>query len=133
MSKQLYLKKIKGKGRGVFCRELLIPNEVIEIAPLLIIPPIQKAWVDDSKLSDYFFTYRKNGEAASSLALGFGSLYNHAEFNNADYQMDYDNNCIEIFAIDNILPGTEICINYGGEYGKDYSEWFECRNIRFKK
>lgn len=132
MSRQLYLKKLKGKGRGVFCRERIIPNEVIEIVPLIIIPAEQKAWIKGSKLIDYFFNYYGDDEPASALALGFGCLYNHAQFSNADYRVDYENNCIEFFAIETILPDTEICINYGGEYAKDYSEWFACRNIEYK-
>ncbi|MCC7400110.1 MAG: SET domain-containing protein-lysine N-methyltransferase [Chitinophagaceae bacterium] len=132
MSKQLYLKKIQGKGRGVFCRQRLIPNEMIEVAPLLIIPAEQKTLITQSKLADYFFNYCTDDEPASALALGFGSLYNHAQFSNADYRIDYESNCIEFFAIENILPDTEICINYGGEYAKDYTEWFACRNIKYK-
>lgn len=132
MSRQLYLKKLKGKGRGVFCRQRIIPNDVIEIAPLIIIPPEQKAWITESKLIDYFFSYYADDKPSSALALGFGSLYNHAQFSNADYRIDYENNCIEFFAIETILPDTEICINYGGEYARDYSEWFVCRNIKCK-
>lgn len=133
MIKQLYLKNLEGKGRGVFCKRQIVPNEIIEIAPLIVISEEQKPWLYDSKLNDYFFTYRKGDQVGFALALGFGSLYNHAEFSNAGYCMDYENDRIEIFAIDAILPNTEICINYGGEYGKSYAEWFECRNISCKK
>jgi len=36
------------------------------------------------------------------------------------------------YALEDILPGTEICINYAGEQGREFKEWFETRNIDFK-
>ncbi|AHF14732.1 SET domain-containing protein-lysine N-methyltransferase [Niabella soli] len=132
MTKPLYIKQCKGKGRGVFCKQVIIKEELIESAPLIIIPAAQKAWVMESKLTDYFFNYCET-EDALALALGFGSLYNHAEHSNADYRIDYDNRQIDFFALEDIPTGREICINYGGAYGKDYRNWFEDRNIPYQK
>ena len=87
MQKQLYLKNCKGKGRGVFCNQPLLKDEIIESVPLIIIPASQKVWVSESKLADYFFNYNEE-EDAVALALGFGSLYNHAEQSNAGYCID---------------------------------------------
>ena len=128
----LYLKNIRGKGRGVFCKQLIKKDELIETAPLLIIPVGQKEQVTQSKLVDYFFTYHDAGETMS-LALGFGSLYNHAEKCNALYQIDYDNKTINFFALIDIPANAEICINYAGEYGKSFSDWFTSRNIPYQK
>lgn len=131
MNKQLYLTNLKGKGRGVFCQHSISPDEIIEIAPLLIIPPYQREWLFESKLVDYIFKHAVE-EGAMVLALGFGSLYNHAEVCNAGYEIDYETNQITFFALEFIPAHKEICINYSGEYGKRFDEWFESRGISYK-
>lgn len=131
--KSLYLKQCKGKGRGVFCKQIILQDELIEISPLIIIPASQREWLIESKLVDYFFSFDDENEKASSLALGFGGLYNHAELCNATYQVNHEKKQIEFYALCDIPAHTEICINYGGEYGENYSKWFEDRNIVYKQ
>lgn len=132
MTQPLYIKRSKGKGRGVFCRRPVSATELIETAPLLIIPASQKRWVQESKLADYLFNYLEE-EDALALALGFGSLYNHAERCNAGYRINYEHRQIDFYALEDIPANREICINYGGVYGKNYMEWFEGRHIPYKK
>lgn len=131
MSKQLYIKNVKGKGRGVFCKQLIAKDEVFETAALIVLPAADYNTATSSSLADYFFNFNRN-EHTLALVLGFGSLYNHAMHCNAAYSLNRETKTMEYYALEDIKPGTEICINYSGEYGKDYKEWFETRNIPYK-
>ena len=126
--KSLYIKEVKGKGRGVFCKQEIRKDEIFEICLLLVIPSEDYSYVIETQLVDYFFNFNKE-ENSKAIALGFGSLYNHAVYSNAAYLLKPESKTIEFFALEDIKPGTEITINYGGERGKDYNIWFESRNI----
>jgi SET domain-containing protein len=130
-AKGLYIKKTKGKGRGVFCRRLIRKNDSFEISPLLVLPAEDHELVHTSFLTNYFFCFNKE-EKMLALSLGFGSLYNHARCPNAAYFLDQENKTMTYYALEDIPPNTEICINYSGEPGKDFSEWFDSRNIECK-
>jgi hypothetical protein len=124
----LYSKAIKGKGRGVFCRRLICKDECIETSPLLILPAEDHDPVNCTLLSNYFFNFNKD-ERTLALSLGFGSLYNHARDPNGAYFLDRESRTMTYYALEDIPPGREICINYSGEPGQDFLEWFSSRNI----
>ncbi|MBI5371648.1 MAG: SET domain-containing protein-lysine N-methyltransferase [Sphingobacteriales bacterium] len=131
MSKSLYIKKVKGKGRGVFSRRLICKDEIVETCPLIVLPGEDHEPAISSRLADYFFNFNKE-EGTLALVLGFGSLYNHAVNPNAVYELDRETKTMTYYALEDIPAGTEICINYSGEPGKEYKEWFDVRNIDFK-
>ena len=60
-----------------------------------------------------------------ALALGHGSIYNHAVHANCDFLLDMEYETINIFAVRNIPAGEEITINYHGEPGNKEKLWFE--------
>ncbi len=126
----LYIKSTKGKGRGVYCDHPILKDEIIEECPLLIIPGNEYDRFQTTKLSDYFFTFDKS-ENTEALVLGFGSIYNHKTFANANYWIDMEAKSMTVYAVENIAKHTEICINYGGSPGKDYEVWFTARNIMY--
>jgi hypothetical protein len=73
-------------------------------------------------LHDYYFLWEKD---QCAIALGYGSLYNHATDPVADYKMDYVDQSISFFAIRPIAVGEEITVNYvsgGNEKGR---LWFK--------
>ena len=131
MSKSLFVKNIKGKGRGVFCTQKIKKDEIFEVCPVLVIPAADYDTVKASRLVDYFFSFNKE-ENTLALALGFGSLYNHAVHSNAAYALDQITRTMSYYALEDIPSGTEICINYAGESGQEFKEWFESRNIIYK-
>ena len=130
MAKKLYLRNVKNKGRGVFCTAAITEGDDIEICPLLLLAPEDYDAVSSSHLYDYCFSYNKE-ENQEALALGFGSLYNHATDNNASYSINRENKTILFFAIKDIPAHTEICVNYGGEPGVEYKKWFEDRGLKY--
>jgi SET domain-containing protein len=50
------------------------------------------------------------------VGLGYSSLFNHSEENNAKYEIDYEYDVIRITAKKDIAEGEEILIDYGKNY-----------------
>jgi uncharacterized protein len=105
------VKKVKGKGRGVFARRAIKKGTVIECVPVVIVPlKLVVEGRDNPALARYFYAWNRT---AVAVALGYGSLYNHSYTPNAVYS-DRD---MMIFyrALRNISAGEEITVNYNGK------------------
>jgi SET domain-containing protein len=118
-SAAIEVKRIKGKGRGVFARRLIRRGESIERVPMLVLPAGQSK--GGSVVSDYCFAW---GRGTVALALGYGSLYNHSYRPNARYD-DVGPQTKEFTALRDIQPGEEITVNYNGEPRSRSAVWFE--------
>ncbi len=116
----LYITELADKGRGVFTANDIASGDLIEICPVIVIPKSELPIIHKTCLHDYYFLW---GEQCV-IALGFGSLYNHAIHPNADFILDIDANTIDIVAIKDIPAGSEITLNYHGEAGDDSPLWF---------
>lgn len=128
MKPYLYLKEVQGKGRGVFCNQDIAAGDTIEVCPVIVVPADDFVLLNSTPLSGYCFYFNKE-ENTLSLAMGFGSMYNHRLYPNALYILDRDEKQMIFTAYEPIPAHTEICINYGGAYGEDYSKWFRDRDI----
>lgn len=106
------VKRVPGKGRGVFARRFIPQDTAFERVPVLVLPE-QAMWHADgtSPLSDYVFRWT-DGQLA--LALGYGSLYNHSDRPNARCE-DRAPRTKVYTALRDISAGEEITINYHGE------------------
>jgi SET domain-containing protein len=113
----------KGKGRGVFARRQIAEGELIEQAPVLVIPGRQWRYVEQTLLYDYCFSWGPDHEHAA-LALGFGSIYNHSYRPNAAYIKRLSEQVIDFVALRSIAPGEEITINYNGPTEARAPMWF---------
>ena len=111
-------------GKGVFAAAPIAAEDVIEVCPVLLFPKAQLAAMRQTMLDDYYFDWGEDGEWFA-VALGYGSLYNHAYEPNADYEMDFANETIDIYAVRDIAPGEEIFVNYNGAPGNRSKVWFE--------
>ena len=122
----LYISISKLGGRGVFTAHEVNKGDIIEICPLLLIPPNQIEHIDKTIFYDYYYAWPGEKESAC-VALGYGSLYNHASRPNADVIFDIDDKTIVIKALRKIRANHEILIDYqGGE--KDESKlWFKVK------
>ena len=108
------------KGRGVVSAEDIRAGELVERAPVLIIPAADRAKVDDSILFTYFFMweqdtveedlYKHTGRAG--IALGYVSLLNHSYTPNCDFIRHIDHNFLDIVAKRDIAAGEELTIDY---------------------
>ena len=121
-SDAIVVKKVKGKGRGVFARRAIAEGEVIETCPVLVFPTEEvrsgPAW---TRLGEYCFEW---GRGTVALALGYGSLYNHSYEPNARYE-DVAGPTKRFVAVRDIATGEEITVNYNGEERDRSPVWFD--------
>ena len=128
MQRKLYIKTIKGKGRGVFCNKDIPAGETVEICPVIVVPGDNTSAIQSTRLADYSFNFNRE-ENALSLVMGFGSMYNYARYPNAIYVLNPQLKIMIYTAYRDIPAHTEITINYSGVYGTDYSKWFTDRGL----
>lgn len=103
-------------GYGVFAAEEIVANEVVEECMVLMSDSSHPS------LGNYYFLVDKK----RGLALGYGSIYNHAEEPNTGYIFDKERSILTFFAMRNIAPGEEILVFYG-------PRWFKERSVPVKK
>lgn len=109
-------------GYGVFAKEDIEAGELIEQSKLLKLG-WRKNYNHDPVLADYVWGNRKcecleckTHGVNQYIALGFGSLYNHADAPNAIKKNDYASEIITITAGEQIAKDQEIFISYGNKY-----------------
>ncbi|MCE2843858.1 MAG: SET domain-containing protein [Chitinophagaceae bacterium] len=113
------------RGRGVFTTEKIEKGTIIEIAPVIVLNPEERAHVEKTLLYDYIFEWGTDHQSAA-VALGYVSIYNHIADPNCAYQMDFEEQTITITTIKDILIGEELLINYMNPEGaSDKSVWFD--------
>ena len=110
-SDYVFVKRIPGKGRGVFARRTIPAGTVFERVPVLVFPSEEVLEsTENPVLANYVFDW---GQGTVALALGFGSMYNHSYSPNARY--DDEGLQTKVFtALRDIESGEEITINYNG-------------------
>ncbi|GAB4255122.1 MAG: SET domain-containing protein-lysine N-methyltransferase [Saprospiraceae bacterium] len=111
-------------GRGVFTGEPLNEGDLIEICPVIVLPPEQLKTIHNSKLHDYYFLWGPEQDRPA-IALGYGSIYNHSYEANANYRFDYDSETIDFYAVKAIAAGEEITVNYNGDPNDPKPVWFD--------
>jgi SET domain-containing protein len=106
----------------MFCTEDIQKGSVIEICPVIIIPGEQARLImREHILYSYYFEWNKDSIA---LALGYGSLYNHAEKPNAFFEINPGEEQIVFKAERRIRAGEEILVDYhAGNPGAEL--WFD--------
>jgi SET domain-containing protein len=121
-SNSIEVKRIKGKGRGVFARSLIRKGELIEKVPMLVLSVEEyHDGISKTSLENYCFNW---GEGTVALALGYGSRYNHSYKPNARYD-DVAPQTKDFTALRDIQPGEDITVNYNAEPRSRATVWFE--------
>ena len=120
----LYIEKTKSKGRGVFTRQKIETDTVIEEAPVIVMNAEDRVNIDKTLLHDYIFAWGKN-EDQCAMALGNVSVYNHSYESNCEYFMDFEKEIIEVKTVRQINPGEELTINYNGDWNDKKKVWFD--------
>lgn len=113
------------RGRGVFTTEKIEKGTIIEIAPVIVLNPEERAHVEKTLLYDYIFEWGEDDKGAA-VALGYISMYNHVADPNCAYQMDFEHQTITVITIRDVLVGEELFINYmNSEGASNKAVWFD--------
>lgn len=113
-----------GKGRGVFAARPFARGELIERAPIILVPPSQKDAVERGPLGDYVYAWGRRKEH-DAVVLGYGSLYNHSFRPSAVYLRRPAEPALDFVALREIAAGEEITVNYNGDPADATPVWFE--------
>jgi SET domain-containing protein len=120
----LCVRESPGRGRGVFAVRPFAEGEVVERAPVVVFPRAIVRGLAGTLLDDYWFWWN---DACNALALGCGSLYNHACPANVRFERDFARSQLVFVAVRAIAAGEEVTINYGGDADDPSPLWFEAR------
>ena len=122
----IYVDKTVAMGRGVFTRNIIPANMVIEIAPVIVMSGEERKLLDQTLLHDYIFEWGDQHDQCC-MALGYVPVYNHSYKSNCEYEMDYDSHTISIKTVRDVKKGEELYINYNGTWNDEKKLWFEAK------
>ncbi|KAI7904777.1 uncharacterized protein BX663DRAFT_451440 [Cokeromyces recurvatus] len=113
---QLEIRTDPIRGRGVFTKERITKNTLVEISPILFFN--SKEYEEHGRFTvlDHY-TYCWPG--GFGLALGLGSMFNHDSSPNVGFIRDIPNKLIRYVTLRDIEKEEELCISYGNHL------WFE--------
>lgn len=116
----------KRRGRGVFTKTAIAAGTLIELAPVIVMPPTAQPLLDQTLLHDYIFEWGKDSKQCA-VALGLVSMYNHSYDANCTYGMFFKKDSIIVTAVKDIPAGEELFINYNGAPDDGKKVWFETK------
>lgn len=116
----------KRMGRGVFTKAAVTAGTLIELAPVIVMPPTARSVLDQTLLHDYIFEWGKDAKECA-VALGLVSVYNHSYDANCTYGMFFKKASIIVTAVKDIAAGKELFINYNGAPDDGKRVWFETK------
>ena len=122
-----------GKGRGVFAARRFRAGEVVEVCPVILFRKEYKVLHRELKTYVFHWEVPEGETATQALALGYGSLYNHANPSNLRYETDAAALVMRFIAVRDVADGEELTINYDADGGAHVSEdewWFEEKGIK---
>ena len=122
----LFVDDTSGKGRGVFTRERIPANTVIEMAPVIVMEFSDREHLDKTLLHDYIFEWGKEKDKCA-MALGLIPIYNHSYKSNCEYFMDFEDSSIMVKTVRVIENGEELTINYNGDWNDGKKIWFDVK------
>lgn len=106
---KIVIKESPLHGIGIFSTQPIYSGEIIETCTFLKFPHSKEENLPF--FENYSFCYPRDEDwQTHALVLGYGSLYNHSVFPNAEWRTE-DEKYI-FYAIKDIKEGEEILINY---------------------
>lgn len=114
------------KGRGVFTSENIEEGTVVEISPVIVMNKEERKLIDQTLLHDYIFEWGVKKDQCC-MALGYIPVYNHSYQSNCEYEMDFENELMQIRTVRFIKKGEELLINYNGEWNNRKPVWFDAK------
>ncbi|KKQ10155.1 MAG: hypothetical protein A2383_03975 [Candidatus Pacebacteria bacterium RIFOXYB1_FULL_39_46] len=111
---KIVIKNTPSKGRGVFAISPISKNEVIEIAPIVVLGKYDSEIINNKNSVLYYYSLEQVRLKRDCIMLGYSSLYNHSDQPNCDWEYDdnKENRFLRIRALVDINPGEELTIDY---------------------
>ena len=113
-------------GRGVFATRAIRAGELIDEAPVVVVPPDEIADLKKTVMNEYCFLWGED-ERAAAVMLSVCSLCNHSYLPNAAFDRRFGAGTIAFLALRDIAAGEEITINYNGDPASRGRLWFRVR------
>jgi uncharacterized protein len=107
----IFIRRVRGMGRGVFAGRQFRKGEVIEVCPVIPIPRTQSRKCRGEILDRYLFWWPVPG-FPTAIALGFGSIYNHSPEPNATFATRVAADAVVFRAARVIEPGEQLFVDY---------------------
>jgi hypothetical protein len=123
-SPPLRVVRVPGKGRGVVATRPIPRGEVVESAPVVVVPAGQWPLVRQTALARYCFAW-DDGTGSAAVALGRASLFNHSYAPNVTADKLLRSRLIRFVALRDIDAGEELTLNYNGDPGSRLPVGFE--------
>jgi uncharacterized protein len=120
------------KGRGVFALRKITAGEIVEACPVIVLSMSWDQIPTEVKRVVFDWGYLTKQTSATCLALGWGSMYNHANPANLRYKAIADRFIMQFIAARDIDANEELTINYnetGGDINSKEDVWFKDAGI----
>lgn len=111
---KIYVAKstIPDAGRGVFAKQTIGKNELIEKCPVIILSKEELFIAAPTLISDYYFSWSER-KFSVAIVFGYGSMFNHSKTPGAHFTPDIPSKTMLFSALRTIQKGEEIFIDYG--------------------
>lgn len=122
----LFIAPTASMGRGVFTSEDIGAGILVEVAPVIVMSKEERTLLDKTLLHDYIFEWGEEKDRCC-MALGYVPVYNHSYQSNCEYEMDFEEQHINIRTVRSIGAGEELFINYNGDWDDARPLWFDAQ------
>ena len=114
------------KGRGAVAKKFIPSGTIIDVSHVLVLSEADYLLIQDTLVYGYIFDWEKcDGQAQYALAMSSAEFINHSYKTNAEFIQDYATRTITFTALQDIMPGEEITMNYNGPMEPSDPVWFE--------
>lgn len=97
-------------------KEKIYKGEIVEECPVILIPESEIDSIEQTVVTNYEFRWDDTNEC---IVLGYGSLINHSNHPNIEYEADYSRMVMVFKALKDIEKGEELVSDY---FQGDHSE-----------
>lgn len=117
---------VRGKGRGIVAGRRFSCGDVVDAAPVVVIPGRQRPLVERTVLAQFSFVW-DDATGSTAVALGRGSLFNHSYEPNVAAEKHVASRMIYFTALRDIDRGEELTLNYHGDASCLDPIWFDVK------
>ena len=109
------------QGRGVFTTRPVRAGEVLDVSPVVLLPPSERPHLDRTSLSGHYWDW----DGSAAVAMGLISFTNHASPGNARWERDDDELTMVLVAAQDLEADVEVLADYLVDGDGSDELWFE--------